>query len=123
MRCSDFLFVAALPVLASAAASAADLASIISATHWSPCYFLNASLPSLHDGAAALAASGTTSIKLILGPNPESTYPWNTDWDPIMANVTDLATLASQPIWDVVFRGAPAGGAFGSGWDYSTFDL
>ena len=71
----------ALSVLSACAAAAAalaapppvDLASFISATHWSPCYFLNASLPSLHDGAAALAATGPTSIKLILDSDPTST--------------------------------------------------
>jgi hypothetical protein len=118
--------------LSAAAASAragaappprAPLSSVCSATHWSPCYFLNASLPSLHDGAARLAALGTTSIKLILDNAPDETYPWNTDWPSITANVTDLASLAATPIWDAVFRGAPSGGAFGGGWAFDTFDL
>jgi hypothetical protein len=106
-----------------AVSSHVDLSSFVSATHWSPCYFLNSSLPSLHDGAAALASSGSRAIKVILAPNPEDTYPWNTDWDSIMRNVTDLGSLAATPIWDAVFRGTSAGGAFGSGWDYSTFSV
>jgi len=102
---------------------AADISSFVSATHWSPCYFLNASLPSLHDGAAALASSGSQAMKVVLAPNPEETYPWNTDWKSIMFNVTDLGSLAAQPIWDAVFRGTSPGGAYGGGWNYSTFSV
>jgi len=54
-----------------------EVARIVSAIHWSPCYALNNSIPSLHDGAIALAASGTKSIKLVLSGDPP--YPWNTN--------------------------------------------
>ena len=55
-----FLLLAALAVFSHPAlAASTPLSSIIGATHWSPCYFMNASLPSLVDGAVSLAAMGT----------------------------------------------------------------
>jgi hypothetical protein len=54
-----FLLLAALTFSHPALAASTPLSSIIGATHWSPCYFMNASLPSLVDGAVSLAAMGT----------------------------------------------------------------
>lgn len=104
-------------------AAAPDARSMISATHWSPCYFLNASLPCLWDGASALSEMGTTSIKLILSIDVNGTYPWNSDWASQLAGVTDLASLAQTPYWDAIFRGRAGDGDAGSGWNYTMFDL
>ena len=100
----------------SAAAAAVDAPSFLSATHWAPCYYISP-LPSLWDGCAALARTGTTSIKLILAADPDGTYPWNTDWNPIMANVTTLADLAATNLYDTAFRGRSTEPA----WGYTTF--
>jgi hypothetical protein len=108
---------AALP--AAAAAVAVDPASVVGATHWSPCYYVSP-LPSLWDGCAALARTGTRVIKLILDADPTATYPWNTDWAPIMANVSTLAELAATELYDTALRGRatplPA-------WNYDSFAL
>ena len=101
------------------AADAFPISSVIGATHWSPCYYLNKSLPSLWDGAATLAQMGTTSIKLILSTDVNATYPWNSAWGPQLAGVTDLAGLAQTPYYDAIFRGSAAGG----GWNFSLFDV
>ena len=81
---------------------------------------MNASLPSLWDGAAALAQMGTKGIKLILSMDVNATYPWNSQWAPQLAQVTDLASLAQTPYFDAVFRGSSAGGG---GWNFTTFDI
>ena len=133
----------------AAAQPALPIASIISATHWvcnvccgytqfsvvatcfkitifrysplqSPCYYISDKVPSLWDGAAALATTGTTSIKLVLDAGGTTTYPWNTDWTPILANVHSLADLAATPIYDTVFRGRDD---LTGSWNYSVFDL
>ena len=77
------LFGISFGALVVTVAAAGDIAAVVSATHWSPCYYINPDLPSLWDGAAALAKTGTTSIKLIASNSPESTYPWNTNWPAI----------------------------------------
>jgi hypothetical protein len=115
MRLVPAVAIALLGFSAPALASA-SLASFVAATHWNPCYWVNASLPSLLDGAAALARMGTTSIKLIMDPNPAGQYPWHTDWSAILANVHSLQELAATPIFDAVFRGSDA-------WDYSAFAI
>jgi len=112
----------ARPLLAFALAKTAvagPLSSVVSATHWSPCYYLNRSLPSLWDGSSALFELGTSAIKLVLSIDVNSTYPWNSDWPAQLAGVKDLASLAQTPYYDAVFRGSAEGG----GWDYRTFDL
>ena len=112
-----------VPVPAPAAAAApapsqAELASFLSATHWSPCYFISAE-PSLLDGCAALARTGTTSIKLIFSGDVENLYPWNTDWPSIMAGVKTLTDLARTDLYDMALRGRATLPAF----NYSTFSL
>lgn len=107
----------------SLAAAAPDARALVSATHWSPCYYLNASLPCLWDGAATLFEMGTTSIKLDFSIGVNATYPWNSEWPSQLAGVTDLASLAQTPYYDAIFRGRAAGGDAGTGWSYSLFDL
>lgn len=102
--------------LALAAPPATSISNIVSATHWSPCYYLDASIPCLWDGATALYEMGTKSIKLILSTDVNETYPWNSDWAPQLATVTDLASLAKTPYFDAIFRGS-------TGWNYTLFDL
>ena len=114
---------ALLLVLLRVVPSTASLAPLVSATHWSPCYFLNPSLPCLWDGASTLYEMGTKSIKLVLSSAVNSTYPWNSDWTSQLRGVTDLASLAQTPYYDAVFRGRGAGGDAGGGWNFSTFDL
>ena len=103
----------------SSSAAAVAPASVVGATHWSPCYFVSA-LPSLWDGCAALARTGTRVAKLILDGSPDETYPWNTDWEPIMKNVSTLAQLAATELYDAALRGratpAPA-------WSFDTYLL
>lgn len=82
-----------------------SLGGVLGATHWSPCYYLNASLPSLLDGAQALAASGSRALKLILDADVNSTYPWNSDWGPQLVGVSDLAGLVATPYYDAVLGG------------------
>ena len=112
------IFLAAVVVV-----EGSPLSSAVSATHWSPCYFLNSSLPALWDGAAALFTMGTTSIKLVLSMDVNATYPWNSDWASQLRGVTDLASLAQTPYYDAVFRGRAPGGDAGTGWNFSTFDV
>ena len=100
-----------------------SLASLVSATHWSPCYYRNASLPCLWDGASSLFEMGTTSIKLVLSMDVNATYPWNSAWDTQLGGVTDLASLAQTPYYDAIFRGRGGGGDAGGGWNFTTFDL
>jgi hypothetical protein len=104
---------------ASAAAPPVDLARMVSATHWQPCYYMNASAPCLHDGAATLAATGTRAIKVIMDAAPDKAYPWNTDWTPILAPVRSLEDLARTELYDELFAGRPGPG----GWDYDVFDV
>lgn len=104
--------------LTAAAAAPLDLASIVSATHWNPCYYLTTN-PCLWDGAAALWQSGTTTIKVILDDGPDTAYPWHTDWAPILQSATSLKDLASSDLFDTLFAGKPGAG----GWNYSTFDI
>ena len=108
-----------LPLLLASAAPDPSLSTFLSATHWSPCYYLS-SLPSLWDGCAALARTGTRAIKLILDGSPDDTYPWNTAWGPVMANVSTLAELAATELYDTALRGRasplPA-------WEFDVFSL
>jgi hypothetical protein len=54
-------------------------ASRIGVTHWAGCYFLNASLPGLLDGAVSVGSTGTTAIKLAVFSAPDN-YPFNSQW-------------------------------------------
>ena len=101
-------------------ATSSNVASVLGATHWSPCYYKDARLPSLWDGAAALAATTTVSIKLVANNAPDTTYPWNTDWASIMSDVTTLGELIATPIYDTALAGRsdPSGS-----WNYTTIAL
>ena len=112
--------IALAAAFATASSSSPPLPSFVSgATHWSPCYYVSP-LPSLWDGCAALARTGTRVAKLILDADPSSTYPWNTDWAPIMANITTLAQLAATELYDTALRGRssplPA-------WEFASFAI
>ena len=112
----------AVAVVASAAAGA-DLATVIGATHWNPCYYLPSPpslLPSLLNGASALSSAiGTKAIKVIMDGNPNAEYPWNSDWPAQLVGVDSLATLAASPYFAAVFAGRPGPG----GWDYTVFSV
>ena len=53
-----------------------NCAGRLGATHWNPCYYLNASLPVLLDGASSLAGMGSRAIKVAVF-DPASNYPFN----------------------------------------------
>jgi len=110
---------ATITAVAPASVAAVAPASVAGATHWSPCYYIS-TLPSLWDGCAALARTGTRVAKLIIDGDPADSYPWNTAWGPIMANVTTLAQLAATELFDTALRGratpAPA-------WSFDTLVL
>eukprot|EP01048_Picozoa_sp_COSAG05_P007711 COSAG05_NODE_552_length_8725_cov_166.636796_2_plen_219_part_00 len=73
---------------------AASCASRLGATHWNPCYFINASAPVLIDGARSLASMGARVIKVALF-DPAGNYPFNS---PLWPNEpeTQFPTLASM---------------------------
>ena len=73
----------------------ANCALRLGATHWNPCYFLNSSLPSLLDGAVALAATGMRVIKVAVF-NPEAMYPFNSPAWPASGFDTLLETAQHQ---------------------------
>ena len=78
---------------------AVDLSLIIGSTHWQPCYFLNSSLPSLLDGALALATTGTRIGKFSFdGGN----FPWNSPLWPT-SPFPDLVSIAQHPYWSALF--------------------
>jgi hypothetical protein len=86
--------------LFSVSASPLDLSTVVSSTHWAPCYFITP-LPSLLDGAATLAGTGTRAIKLAFS-DPASNYPWGPAWN--LSGVVDLASLAAHPWYNAVFN-------------------
>ena len=105
MKPTAFLFLGALAALLTAASSASsaaapplplpapDMATYFGASHWSPCYYINKSLPSLLDGAAALARTGSRAIKV---PLSAAAFPWNSPlWPP--AGFPSLAATAAHP--------------------------
>ena len=77
------------------------------ASHWQPCYYLNASLPSLLDGAAALARTGSRIIKVHFAPD----FPWNSPLWPA-AGFPDLVATAQHPYFQALFSNAVPGTAF-----------
>ena len=95
--------VALLPL---AAAWPSDLAHIISATHWAPCYF-NTTAPVLLDGIATMRGLGTRAIKLALD-DPITNYPFNSpSWPTSSSSVLALAkhpyynSALADPTFDI----------------------
>ena len=84
-----------------------DMSTYFGASHWQPCYFLNASLPSLLDGAAALAATGSRIIKVHFAAD----FPWNSPLWPA-AGFPDLVSTATHPYFVSLFTNALPGAAF-----------
>ena len=91
------------------AAPGADCAGRLGATLWNPCYYVNASLPVLLDGAAQLAGTGARVIKVALF-EPKGNYPFNSpDW-PDRGFPTSVA-MAQHPYYRALWasrRGARA---------------
>lgn len=73
-----FLFSAILSFVVASSSTEINIATSVSATHWSPCYYLTEQ-PSLHDGASTLATSGTQAIKLVIDKGLDGVYPWLTN--------------------------------------------
>jgi hypothetical protein len=70
----------------------ADCAGRLGATHWNPCYFINASAPVLIDGARSLATMGARVIKVALF-SPLGNYPFNS---PLWPEDGEFPTMASM---------------------------
>jgi hypothetical protein len=76
---------------------AAKCAGRLGATHWNPCYFLNASEPVLLDGASALAGMGSKVIKVALF-DPLGNYPFNSpNWAKVLISAPAAHLLARPP--------------------------
>ena len=93
-----------------------DLSLIIGSTHWQPCYFLNKSLPSLLDGAIALATTGTRTGKFSFDGGD---FPWNSPLWPI--SFPDLVSIATHPYWAALFSNSGWAGSVTT--NYQTFVL
>ena len=83
-----------LLLLLARATAAAVPADVLGASHWAPCYFLNASLPSLLDGAVALATTGSRAIKVSF----DGGFPWNSPLWPA-SGFPDLVSIAKHPYY------------------------
>ena len=84
-------------------ASGADCAGRLGATHWNPCYPVNASLPVLLDGAQSLASMGSRVIKVAVF-NPIGNYPFNSpDW-PDNSAFTTLASMAKHKYYRALWE-------------------
>jgi hypothetical protein len=93
-----------------------DLSLAIGSTHWQPCYYLNASLPSLLDGAVALATTGTRVGKFSFNAGD---FPWNSPLWP--DSFPDMVTQAKHPYWSALFSNSGWAGSLPT--SYQTFVL
>eukprot|EP00051_Salpingoeca_urceolata_P024231 m.423115 g.423115 ORF g.423115 m.423115 type:complete len:560 (-) comp20207_c0_seq4:42-1721(-) len=106
-------------------APGARCAGRIGATHWNPCYFINATLPSLLDGAHVLAGTGSKVIKVATF-NPRAMYPFNSPAWPDDSAFDSLLSMVSHPYYKTLWSmpefetyiliaystvGGPAGGS------------
>ena len=89
-------------VTSTTTSSSSTLSTIIGSTHWNPCYYIHNELPSLLDGSAELATMNTQVIKLAFS-NPETNYPWNSDWN-ATKSYTQIQQLAAHPYFQNVFN-------------------
>lgn len=84
----------------------ANCAGRLGATHWSPCYFMDASVPSLIDGARQVASMGSRVIK-VAAMEPRKNYPWNSPAWPEDASVASLLDIVQheyyRQLWDMDF--------------------
>jgi hypothetical protein len=75
----------------------------IGASHWQPCYAINATIPVLLDGATSLASMGGHVIKLALF-YPSGNYPFNSAW-PSESTFSSALSMANHPfyvqVWDM----------------------
>lgn len=81
---------------AFASSPSPKLSNFIGLQHFQPCYFLNASLPVLLDGAAAASNVGTTAFKFLLSSSTPNQYPFNNGGDPWPSSFSTLVELASS---------------------------
>jgi hypothetical protein len=82
---------------------AIDLSLVLGSTHWSPCYSVNKSRPSLLEGADLITSMGS---KVFKGPlvSPKNNYPWNSPLWPADNSYASLTDVAKHQYFDELFR-------------------
>eukprot|EP00041_Stephanoeca_diplocostata_P034509 m.1181132 g.1181132 ORF g.1181132 m.1181132 type:complete len:251 (+) comp24533_c0_seq11:134-886(+) len=83
------------------AEAGSNCAQRLGATHWNPCYFRNASLPVLLDGAQSVAGMGSRVIKVALF-EPATMYPFNSPLWPA-GGFADLVSMAAHEYYASLF--------------------
>ena len=82
---------------------AIDLSLVLGSTHWSPCYSVNKSRPSLLEGADLITSMGS---KVFKGPlfAPKNNYPWNSPLWTVDSSYGSSTNVAKHPYFDELFR-------------------
>ena len=83
--------------------AAIDLSLVLGSTHWSPCYSVNKSRPSLLEGADLITSMGS---KVFKGPlvSPKNNYPWNSPLWPADNSYASLTDVVKHQYFDELFR-------------------
>jgi hypothetical protein len=81
----------------------ARCAERIGSTHWNPCYAVNQTIPSLLDGAAAVASMGSKTLKLALF-SPKGNYPWNSPAWPEDKSFKTMLEVAQHPYYRTLWQ-------------------
>ena len=83
--------------------AAIDLSLVLGSTHWSPCYSVNKSRPSLLEGADLITSMGS---KVFKGPlfAPKNNYPWNSPLWPADNSYASLTDVVKHQYFDELFR-------------------
>ena len=87
------------------------LSEFIGTQHFSPCYFINATAPTLWDGAQQAARLGSEIFKFGLMDKMSIMYPWHNGNMPWPTTFLTMTQIAQHPQVSLLFLNSPVVGA------------